>query len=158
MPLHEWSPVTQVAKLDRDFEDILDHFMSHDWAGKPSAGSHHPVAIESFIDADRLVVRADLPGVDPKDVEIKVDKNALTIRCSRACASGEEQRDFVHRELRYGGFERTISIPNGVKKENISAAYRNGVLELTIRLDQAIEVRRVPVQTTGRAKEAEKRR
>lgn len=154
MPLHEWSPATQLAKLDHDFENILNHFMSHDWGvGKPSSRLYHPPAIESFIDSDRLVVRADLPGVDPKDVEIRVEGNILTIRGSRAAASEEQRRDFVHREIRYGSFERAISIPKGVKREDISAAYRNGVLELTVPLDKAIEVRKVPVQMPNRARE-----
>ena len=70
MPLHAWSAATELAKLDRDFEDVLNHFMSPDWGvAKPYTRAHHPPAIESFIDADRLIVRADLPGVEPKDVE-----------------------------------------------------------------------------------------
>jgi len=158
MPAHEWSPTSQVAKLDRDFDDILDHFMSHDWCeAKPYSMSHHHPAIESFIDSDRLVVCADLPGVDPKDVEIIIDKNVLTIRGLRVCTSEEERRDFVHREIRYGNFERAISIPNGVKKEDIKAAWRNGVLELTVPLERAAEVRKVPVQKLSRAKATERR-
>ena len=157
MPLHEWSPATQLAKLDRDFEHILNHFMSHDWGvGKPSSRSLQPPAIESFIDSDRLVVRADLPGVDPKDVQIRVEGNVLTIRGARAAALQEQQRAFVHREIRYGSFERAISIPKGVKEADISAAYRNGVLELTVPLGQAAEVRRVPLQMPNCAREPER--
>jgi HSP20 family protein len=159
MPLHEWSPTTQLAKLDRDFEDIIDHFMSHDWGVRnPSSLPHHAPAIESFVDAGRLVVRADLPGVDPKDVEIGVEGSLLTIKGSRTAASNREQQDFVHREIRYGSFERAISIPNGVKKKDISASHRNGVLELTIPLAQATEVKKIPVEIAKRAKEPEKHR
>ncbi len=147
MALHQWSPVTQLARLDHDFEDILNHFMSHDWGvAKPYSRSHHRPAIESFVVADRLVVRADLPGVDPKDVEISLEGSLLTIRGLRAAASEAEQRDFVDREIQYGRFERAISIPKGVKQEDIGAAYCNGVLELTIPLTHGIEVRRVPLQ------------
>ena len=158
MSLHQWSPATQLAKLDRDFEDTLNHFMSHDWGlGKPSSRLHYPPAIESFIESNRLVVRAVLPGVDPNEVEIRVDGNVLTIRGSRTAASQEQYRDFVHREIRYGRFERAISIPNGLREQDISAAYNNGVLELTVPLDQAIEVRKVSVQMPNRAGEPERR-
>jgi len=133
MPLQAWSPTIQLAKLDRNFEDVLDHFMNQDWSvGKLSPRSHDPPSIESFIDSGRLVVRADLPGVDPKDVEIRVEGNVLTIRGSRVASSEEQCRNFIHQEIRYGSFERAISIPSGVKEEDISAAYRNGVLELTV--------------------------
>ena len=152
MPLHEWSPATQAAKLDRDFEDILNHFMSHDWGlGKSASMAQHPPAIESFIDADRLVIRADVPGVTPQNVEVRVDDGVLTIRGSRTAAALEERRDFIHREIKYGSFERAISIPKGVQQQDISAACRDGVLELTIPL-RAVAVRRVPLQITSRAK------
>jgi HSP20 family protein len=152
MPLHAWSAANELAKLDRDFEDVLNHFMSPDWGvAKPYTRAHHPPAIESFIDGDRLVVRADLPGVEPKDVELRVDGNILTISGSRSVASEDREHDFVHREIRYGNFERAISIPKGVQREQISAAYRNGVLELTIPL-KGVEIRKVPVQMVSRAK------
>jgi HSP20 family protein len=151
-PLHGWSAATELAKLDRDFEDVLNHFMRPDWGvAKPYIRAHHPPAIESFIDAEHLIVRADLPGIEPKDVEIRVDGNILTISGSRSAAAEEREHDFVHREIRYGNFERAISIPKGVRREEISAAYRNGVLELTIPL-KGVEIRKVPVQMTTRAR------
>lgn len=157
MPLHDWSPATQLAKLDRDFEDILNNFLRHDWAaGKDSATSLRPPAIESFIDPDRLVIRVDLPGIDPKDVDIKLEESLLTIRASREADAEEHARNFVHREIRYGSFERTISIPKGVKQEDISAASRHGVLELTIPLESAMGVRKVPAQRSGHAREPER--
>jgi HSP20 family protein len=147
MPLQEWSPATQVARLERDFQEVLDHFMRNDWGvAKPLAGAHHPLAIESFIETGRLVIRVDLPGIDPADVKVKVEGDILTITASRVARSPEQPRNFVHREIRYGNFERAISIPKGVKEEDIDAAYCNGALELTIPLAQAIEVRKVPVQ------------
>ena len=149
-PLHGWSAATELAKLDRDFEDVLNHFMRPDWGvAKPYIRAHHPPAIESFIDAEHLIVRADLPGIEPKDVEIRVDGNIMTISGSRRAAAEEREHDFVHREIRYGNFERAISIPKGVRREEISAAYRNGVLELTIPL-KGVQIRKVPVQITSR--------
>lgn len=148
MPLQEWSPATQVARLERDFQEVLDHFMRNDWGvAKPLAGAHHALAIESFIEPpDRLVIRVDLPGIDPADVKVKVDGDILTITASRAALLPIPPRNFVHQEIRYGNFERAISIPKGVKEEDIDAAYCNGTLELTIPLAQAIEVRKVAVQ------------
>jgi HSP20 family protein len=96
--------------------------------------------------ATTIVVRADLPGVDPDSVEISVDDDLLTIRGSRVADSEEEGRNFVHREIRYGTLARAISIPKGVRKEDIAAAWRHGVLELTIPLPNGAGVRRVPVQ------------
>lgn len=150
-----WSPATEVAKLERDFEETLDHFMSHDWGVPKSQGGHHPTAIESFIHGDRLVVRAELPGIDPKDVQISVDDDLLTIQASRLADSEEEGRNFVHREIRYGSFARTISIPKGVRREDISTAWHRGVLELTVPLPKGAAVRRVPIEKATRPEEPE---
>ena len=84
MTSQEWSPKTQLARLDRDFEDVIDRFMRHEWGvEKQPINSHLAPAIESFIEAGHLVIRADLPGVDPKNVEIMVNENVLTISAVR---------------------------------------------------------------------------
>ena len=83
MTIHPWSPELQLAKLDHEFEDILDHFMRHDWAeAKPYPRKHCP-AIESFVDSGHLVIRVDLPGVEFKDVEIRPTGDVLTISGTR---------------------------------------------------------------------------
>jgi HSP20 family protein len=152
MSIHQWSPEIQLAKLDHDFEDILDSFMRHDWAvAKPYSRKHCP-AIESFVDTGRLVIRVDLPGVDPEHVQIKVQGDVLTITGSRTAETEEESKNFMHREFRYGVFERAISIPKGVKEEDISAAWRNGVLELIVPIAEGAEIKRVPLRIPGRAK------
>jgi len=157
MALHEWSPATQLARLDRDFEDILNHFMSHDWGSKPSSKLPHPPSIESFLEAGQLIIRVDLPGVDPKDVNIKVDGQILIIKGFRAAAFPEQHRSFIQSEINYGNFERAISIPKGVKEKDLCAVYRNGVLELTVPLTQGIEIRRIPVLMPKRASEVARR-
>ena len=148
MALHPWSPATQLAKLERDFEETLDHFLCHDWGVASDSEGHHAPAIESFIHENRLVIRAELPGIDPKDVELSVDGSLLTIHATREADLAREGRNFVHHELRYGSFARAISIPKGVRREDIVAAWRHGVLELTIPLPAGAGVRRVPVEKT----------
>lgn len=151
MALQQWSPATQLARLDHDFEEILEHFMHHDWSNRTrTVEVHHAPAIESFIEGDRLVIRADLPGVDPRSVEIAVDEDRLTIGAVRTTDTEENRRNFGHREIRYGTLARAISIPKGVRKEEIRATHRNGVLELSIPLGKE-SIRRVPVQMANRA-------
>ena len=146
MGSQSWSSATELAKLERDFEDTLDHFLCHDWGVAKSAQGHHAPAIESFIHENRLVIRAELPGIDPENVEIIVDGSLLTIRALREAEAEHQARNFVHREIRYGSFARAISIPKGVRREDIVAAWRHGMLELTIPLPQGAGVRRVPVE------------
>jgi len=156
MASRPWSATTEITKLEHDFEETLDHFMRHDWGvATHPPGSHHAPAIESFIDSGKLVIRIELPGVAPEDVEIDVNENLLTIRGSRVADAEEEGRNFVHREHRYGSFARAISIPMGVRKEDITVGGRHGVLELTVPLPDGEGIRRVPVEKLKRHGEPE---
>jgi HSP20 family protein len=88
--------------------------------------------IESFMEEGKIIVRAELPGVDPKDVSVNVVGDMLTIRASREEEEETEKRDFLHREFSYGIIERSVPLPKGVKAEDIKASFLNGLLQLTI--------------------------
>ena len=107
------------------------------------------IRVEEFTEDDELVVRAEMPGIDPeRDVEITVDEGVLTITAERTQEEKEEKRHFHRRELRYGSFVRRVPLPEGVDQDAISAQYENGILEVRAPLPEQApsrEVRRVPV-------------
>ena len=102
--------------------------------------------VDTCVKNDMIVVRADVPGVDPKDVDISLEGNVLTIRGERKAE--EEKADY--REVFYGTFERRVRVPNGTDPEKISAKYTHGVLEVSVPLPKAV-TRKVPVQVTSNA-------
>jgi HSP20 family protein len=99
--------------------------------------------VDTFIKDDNLVVRADLPGVDPKEVDISLEGNILTVRGERKA----EKEDASYREVSYGRFERRVRVPNGTDAEKIAAKYTNGVLEVSVPLPKPV-TRKVPVEVT----------
>jgi HSP20 family protein len=98
------------------------------------------------------VVRADLPGIDPKDVEITVTGDTLTIKGSREEQREEKDRNFVFKEVSYGSFERSIPLPAGVKADDIKPSYKDGVLELTAPAPKELAARKVPIEVDGQKK------
>jgi HSP20 family protein len=86
--------------------------------------------VESWVKDDTLHVRADLPGVDPKAVDVTIENDVLTIRGERKT----EHDDATYREVRYGRFERRLRVPEGTDPEGVKASYTNGVLAVTIPL------------------------
>jgi HSP20 family protein len=90
--------------------------------------------LETFVKDDTLHVRADLPGVDPKAVDISVDGDVLTIRGERKA----EHESPAYREVTYGRFERRIRVPDGTDAAKISARYANGVLEIAVPLAKPV--------------------
>jgi len=93
------------------------------------------VAVEEFTEGDTMVVKAELPGIDPdKDVEITVSGGVLHIRAERREESDESGKHFHRRELRYGSFARSIPLPEGVEDSDIAATYKDGILEVHVPL------------------------
>jgi HSP20 family protein len=89
-------------------------------------------AIESHVEKDTLIIKADLPGIDPKEVSISVTGNQLTIEGERKQEEKKEEKDYFYREVAYGKFARTMTLPEGVDADKVKANYKNGVLEITM--------------------------
>jgi HSP20 family molecular chaperone IbpA len=93
---------------------------------------------------DRYVLRAELPGIDPdKDVEVRVSGGVLTIHGQRQ----EQQKERYRTEFRYGSFTRSIALPTEANEDDVTAVYRNGILEVAVGLKEAkASERRIAVE------------
>jgi HSP20 family protein len=87
-----------------------------------------------------------LPGVDPKDVNLQVQGNTLTITGERSSSRETKEADYLRREITYGSFERSILLPEGVDKDRLNAEYRNGILEITAPIAAAALPRKVEIK------------
>jgi HSP20 family protein len=100
--------------------------------------------VEEFEDDGTLVVRAELPDIDPdKDVELSVAGGALHIRAQRQEKTEKRETGAYRSEFRYGSFVRTVPLPEDVKDDDITASYKDGILE--IRAPMAAEEEKPPV-------------
>src|ERR1700738_5736336 len=89
-------------------------------------------AVDIMETEHELVVKADLPDIDPKDLDIRVENNILTIRGERKFEKKTEENNYLRVERAYGAFSRSFSLASTVNTEAIKAEYKNGVLTLTI--------------------------
>jgi|SRR5215469_4096107 len=106
------------------------------------------IRVEEFRDDGTLVVRADLPGVDPeKDVELTVSDGMLHIRAERREEDKEEDKDkgYLRQELRYGSLSRTLPLPEGVTESDITATYKAGMLEIRVPEPKKAEATKIPI-------------
>jgi len=113
-------------------------------------------AIETSIDKDgkKFQCQVMLPGVDPKDVNIQVLGNTLSISGERSSSRETKESDYLHREITYGTFQRLIELPEGVDKDKLTAEYRNGVLEIAAPFSAAALPRKIEVKSLPTAKGA----
>jgi HSP20 family protein len=103
--------------------------------------------VEVFEKNGNLVVRADLPGLDRKDIKVNVDDGALTIEGERRTEHEEKREGFFHSERSYGSFTRRIPLPRGVDASGCDARFDNGVLEVTLKMPKQQSARSVEVKS-----------
>lgn len=146
------NPFSLLSSFRREMDDLFNRAFA-DWerAGTQpalmSAGYLPP--IESYVQDNTLHIRADLPGINPTDVEITVEGNQLTLKGERQAEREAQEGNYFHREVSYGSFARTFTIPEGVKAEDVHATYRNGVLELSVPLPASMVAKKIPVEVAS---------
>jgi HSP20 family protein len=140
--LTEWRPFSDFAesrhRLDQAFRDLGDG-AEHRWT--PS--------VDLVKKDDALVLRADLPGIEPDDV--KVEGDVLTVSGEHKEETEEEKDNYMRRERRYGSFSRSMTLPRGVTADDIEATSENGVLELTIPIPKPEDKQAVAIKTKSKA-------
>ncbi len=155
--LERFAPPRELERFRSEFDDLLDRFgFDRDWFRFPLgrelfAELERPArpAIETRVEDGKFIVHADLPGVDPKDVEIKVVGDMLTIKGSREEKRETKKADYYRREIRYGAFERSVGLPKGIKAEDLKATYHDGVLELVALMPKEAIPKEVKIQIAG---------
>jgi HSP20 family protein len=131
--------------MDRLFEDSF--VRPTGWANGTLEGASLPVDVS--MSSDELVVEAHLPGVKPDDVDVTVENGRLTIRGEIASERSEGEGDFLVREIRRGTFARSISLPTGLKPDDASAAFEDGVLTLRIPKAEEVKPRQIRINPTS---------
>ena len=95
------------------------------------------IKVEEFTEDGTLVIRAELPGIDPdKDVEITIEGEVLHIAAHRREEEEKTERAFHRKEFRYGSFTRSLALPEGADASTVSATYVDGVLEVRVPLPE----------------------
>jgi HSP20 family protein len=113
-------------QINRLFHDAFER------TGEESNLTAWAPAVDIFENEQELVVKADLPEIDPKDLDIRVENNILTIRGERKFEKKVNEDNYLRVERAYGAFSRSFSLASTVNPEGVKADYQNGVLTLSI--------------------------
>jgi HSP20 family protein len=102
--------------------------------------------VESYSKDGNLVYRLAIPGVDPQKVDLSIVGNQVTVKGERTAPTEVDDENWHFREFRYGQFERTLTLPEGVGTEKVNATFNNGVLEISAPVSKAHLPRRVEIK------------
>lgn len=140
-------PLRELRTLQRELDDMFTRvFGRHErWLPALLREEEHFPAIDFVRKNDTLVIRAELPGIDPKDVDISVTGNQLRIRGEKKAEQKYGDEDYFMHEIGLGEFERTMTLPEGVNTEEIHASYVKGILEITMPAKEVPKPKRIEI-------------
>jgi HSP20 family protein len=132
-----------------EFDEIVSRFFGHDPSAPVWPSGGYSVPTDVFHTEDRLVIRMDLPGVDPEEVEVTVQENTLLINGRRRFPFEAEKVRFTRRGTFYGDLTQRVQLGKGLDVEAINARFENGVLEVAIPYAAEVQPRKIAIDTTG---------
>jgi HSP20 family protein len=137
MSLSHYDPLANL----RLFEDAFSRMLTEPQTNRPWAP-----AVDIYETENELVLKADLPDVDLKDIDVRVENQTLTISGERNFEKKDTTKGYHRIERNYGSFVRSFSVPSSFDTENIAAAFKNGVLSVTLPKKEAAKPRQVKVE------------
>ena len=128
----------------RVFEDNFARLLSEPRLNRPWSP-----AVDIFETENELVLKADLPDVDQKNIDVRIENQTLTIEGERKFESDETGKGYHRIERSFGHFTRSFTVPQTFETEKIAAAYRNGVLTVTLPKREAAKPKQIKVEVAG---------
>lgn len=147
MSLIRYEPWSLVNRLHSDLDRIFGREYSDNDDSHGAVSDWMP-AVDVHENKDSFVLRADLPGVDPKDIDITMENGVLTLRGRRESESTKEERGYRRVERMSGEFYRRFTLPDVADPQSISARTNNGVLTVTIAKRPEVQPRRIEVKSS----------
>jgi HSP20 family protein len=150
MAIIRWDPfrdvVTLRERMNRMFEDV---FSGRAQEGKELTTSTWAPSVDIFETEKELVLTAEIPGIDEKDVEIKIEDNTLSLKGERKFEKETKEENYHRIERSYGSFYRAFTLPNSIDPEKIQATHENGVLKITMPKRDELQPRKVKILKAG---------
>jgi HSP20 family protein len=128
----------------RAFEDAFTRMLTQPQNNRPWTP-----AVDIFETENELVLKADLPDIDPKDATVRVENQTLTISGERKFDSEKAEKGFHRIERSYGSFTRSFTLPNTFDTGNVAASFKNGVLTVTLPKKEAAKPRQIKIEAAN---------
>ena len=152
MTLVRWDPFRELVSL----QDRMNRLFQDTWtnpgarSGDESlvSGAFVP-AVDVYEDDHAITLKMEVPGIDQKDIDIRLENSVLTVHGERKFEKEEKEENFQRIERRYGSFSRSFTLPNTVDTENVQADYENGVLKVKLTKRAEAKPKQIKVNIGG---------
>lgn len=139
-----WRPLRELSNLRREMDDLWGN-LTGEKEFLPTKGEWMP-AVDVSETKDSLIVKAEIPGMESKDIDISLSGDLLTIKGEKKQKTEEKKENYHRIETHYGAFSRTIRVPVSVNSEKIKASYDNGVLKITLPKKEEVKAKQIEIK------------
>jgi HSP20 family protein len=146
MAVTRWDPFREVVALQSRVNSLFRDMNESD---APVAAASFTPAVDIYEDAKKIVLKLEVPGVDQKDLDIRVENHTLTVKGERKFEAEEKEQNFHRIERRYGSFFRAFTLPSTVDTESVQADYSAGVLKLELAKKAEAQPKQIKVNVGG---------
>ena len=144
----EWKPFREVSRLRREMDRLWDEFFGPGRRAFRPLGAEWAPAVDVSETADQVVIKAEVPGVEAKDIDISLSGDVLTIKGEKKSEREEKKENYHLVERSYGSFTRSLRMPAAVEADKIEANYKQGVLTVTCPKKEEAKPKAIEIKAT----------
>jgi HSP20 family protein len=144
--LVRWDPFRDLVSIQDELNRLFGRTFTGPEAMRPAASGQWVPAMDVFETQDKIVATLELPGIEPKEVEVAVEDSTLTVSGSREFSSETDEGNYHRVERRYGSFARSISLPPTVDTEKVGARFDKGVLTIEVPKVEKAKAKRIEIE------------
>jgi len=146
MAITRWDPFREVVTLQNRVNSLFRNMSEGD---APLTASSFVPAVDIYEDPQKLVLKLEIPGIDEKDLDVRVENDTLTVRGERKFEAEEKEQNFHRIERAYGSFYRAFTLPSTVETENVQARYNAGVLKLELKKKPEAQPKQIKIDVAA---------
>ena len=146
MAITRWDPFREVVALQNRVNSLFRDLNEGD---DPLATASFVPAVDIYEDPQKVMLKLEVPGIDQKDLDVRIEDHTLTVKGERKFEAEEKEQNFHRIERRYGSFYRAFTLPSTVDTQNIGANYTAGVLKLELKKKPEAQPKQVKINVSG---------
>ena len=148
MAIVKWEPFRDLMTARKDFDRLFREAFSPLFGETELSTRSWAPAVDIYETDNDIVLKAELPGVDPKDVEVRVEDNTLYLKGERKHEKEVKEQNYHRVERSYGSFARSFSLPNSINADKVKAEYKDGLLTLTLPKREEAKPKTIKIDVT----------
>lgn len=145
--LMRWEPFSEMNSLQREINRLFSDSMKREGTGSGEfvTRSWAP-SVDVIENENDIVVKAELPGMEQKDIDVHLEDNQLTIKGERKFEQEDKGENYLRQERVYGSFYRSFTIGSGIQADKVSANYKNGILEIVLPKEEKVQPKKIEIK------------